>query len=249
MQPAPPEPPAPPPGQREKRGREKRGRGGRERFPSSGFDGAVSGGARRIALGLCLPLILPLMNAVGAFATPPRAAVEGAPAAPQSTLPKSGVSELRFEVPGTPGQAPPVARVEVARISRKPKSARFFSWISPAKGRSVYVAEGVHIRLQNNDFWGLQKVPAALREKSRVKNLELQHLNVYAPGDTVPSLIAKEVKVQADGVWKFHRVLLSGLPSLPSCTLRFTEKEDLVLRAPARKPISLKKLLLNSKSL
>lgn len=150
--------------------------------------------------------------------------------------------EFRFEISGARGDSSSVAEVRVESLLLKKDGRSFSNWLR-LRGMSRFVAEGVSIRMQSFEFAVLRQLPTKLREKAQGGPVEMRHLRLFAPGDTVPRLIAKEVEVHPNGVWTLRKVLLAGNPSISSCTLKLEGKEDPQLRSASGKNVSLRSLL------
>lgn len=155
---------------------------------------------------------------------------------------KDSAQEVRFDVKGPEGRETILAKVEVQKwYAYRPKpglsSWLRFRWFPRA------VAEGVNVRLESLDFSALSRFSMKLREKARGRKVEIAHLRLYGPGETVPCLIAREVEMKTQDVWTLRRVLLAGRPSLAACTLDLKRKPSPELRPLAGSAVSLQTLL------
>jgi hypothetical protein len=152
------------------------------------------------------------------------------------------LGEISFEVFGESGQAVPGAQVRVESLRPNPEKRRFSQWIR-FEWMPRFVAEGVSVRLERLEFSALRQLPMKLQEKVQGRQVEMRQLRIFAPGDTVPRLIAKEVEVQSNGIWVLRRVLLAGKPSISACTLHLDGDGDPRIRAGSGKSLSLKSLI------
>jgi hypothetical protein len=150
--------------------------------------------------------------------------------------------DLHFEVRNEARQAPAVARVEVETLYAAPKTRGLF-WLPRFKTAPRLVADGVNVHLETLELSALSRVPEKIREKSDGKNFEMRHLRLFAPGDTVPRLIAREVRFKSDHVWTLRNVLLAGKPSITSCNLHMLPHPGPQLFPRNGKSLSLKDLL------
>ena len=106
-----------------------------------------------------------------------------------------------------------------------------------------FVAEGVSVRFERLDLQPLPGLVEKLRALANVKRLEIRNLTLYAPGDSVPRLIANEVEARPDGGWTLKGVLLAGRPSMSNCVLSVGETGALSITAGMKKPLVLQSLM------
>jgi hypothetical protein len=135
-----------------------------------------------------------------------------------------------------------VAAVEVESVRVEPKKGGLQSWMRLG-GKPRFIADGVTIRLEKAELWALSQIPAKLREKTSGSNLQMANVRLFAPGEIVPRLIARQVEVNSAGVWTLRKVLLEGRPSIAACTLSFHRKADPQLRTHVGQQLSLRGLL------
>lgn len=165
-----------------------------------------------------------------------------APAAMQKPAPEATIAKnLRFPLTSN-GEPSPVAEVTVERIA-KDTHKKSLSEIMRLDWFSGIIAEGVSVRFERLNLQSLPSVPAKLCTLAKVKRLEIHHLSIYAPGDSVPRLIAGEVQTRPDGTWTLKRVLLAGRPSMNNCTLNITTEGELRIATPLGKSLALRTLL------
>ena len=150
-------------------------------------------------------------------------------------------TNLRFPL-GSKTDAPAVATVTVERIAKDTQRKSLselirFDWFPG------FIAEGVSVRFERLDLQPLPGLLEKLRTLAKVKRLEIRHLSLYAPGDSVPRLIAGEVETRPDGGWTLKRVLLAGHPSMNNCVLSVGTEGELRIAAGLRKPVALRSLL------
>ena len=135
-----------------------------------------------------------------------------------------------------------VANVTVERIA-KDSQRKSLSEIVRLDWSTSFVAEGVTVRFERLDLQPLLGIVEKLRALANVKRLEIRNLTLYAPGDSVPRLIANEVEARPDGGWTLKGVLLAGRPSMNNCVLSIDEAGELRLTAGMKKPLQLQSLM------
>jgi hypothetical protein len=138
--------------------------------------------------------------------------------------------------------APPVAAVTVERIA-KDSQRKSLPEIVRLDWSTSFIAEGVSVRFERLDLQPLLGLIEKLRTLANVKRLEIRNLTLYAPGDSVPRLIANEVEARPDGGWALKGVLLAGRPSMNNCVLSIAETGELRITAGMKKPLVLKSLM------
>jgi hypothetical protein len=138
--------------------------------------------------------------------------------------------------------APAVANVTVERIA-KDSQRKSLSEIVRLDWSTSFIAEGVTVRFERLDLQPLLGLVEKLRTLANVKRLEIRNLALYAPGDSVPRLIANEVEARTDGGWALKGVLLAGRPSMNNCVLSIDETGELRLTAGMKKPLLLQSLM------
>lgn len=138
--------------------------------------------------------------------------------------------------------APAVATVTVERIA-KDSQRKSLSEIVRLDWSKSFVAEGVSVRFERLDLQPLPSLVEKLRTLANVKRLEIRNLTLYAPGDSVPRLIANEVEARPDGGWTLKGVLLAGRPSMNNCVLSTGETGELRITAGLKKPLLLQSLM------
>jgi hypothetical protein len=148
---------------------------------------------------------------------------------------------LKFPLAPKAG-APAVANVTVERIA-KDSERKTLSEIVSLDWSSIFIAEGVSVRFERVDLKPLPGLVEKLRTLANVKRLEIRHLTLYAPGDSVPRLIANEVEARPDGGWTLKGVLLAGRPSMNNCVLSVGETGELRITAGMKKPVLLQSLM------
>lgn len=165
-----------------------------------------------------------------------------APAAPQKPAPEATIAaNLHFPLTGKEDRDA-MAAVSVDRIAKDTRKKTLseimrFDWFSGI------IAEGVSVRFERLNLQSLPSLPEKLRALAKVKRIEIHHLSIYAPGDSVPRLIAGEVETRPDGTWSLKRVLLAGRPSMNNCTLSVSNEGELRIATALGKPLALRSLL------
>ena len=167
------------------------------------------------------------------------AAASQNPEKPQS--PGFVAKNLKFPL-STKAGAPAVATVTVERIA-KDSQRKSLSEIVRLDWSTSFVAEGVSVRFERLDLQPLPGLVEKLRALANVKRLEIRNLTLYAPGDSVPRLIASEVEARPDGGWTLKGVLLAGRPSISNCVLSVAETGALSITAGMKKPLVLQSLM------
>ncbi len=165
-----------------------------------------------------------------------------APVTQQKPAPDAAIAKnIRFSLTA---KDPPtaVAEVSVERIAKETRK-RTISEIMRLDWFSGIIAEGVTVRFQRMDLQALPSVPEKIRALAKVKRLEIHHLSIYAPGDSVPRLIAGEVEMRPDSTWSLKRVLLAGRSSMNNCTLRVGADGEIRISTALGKPLALRALL------
>jgi hypothetical protein len=137
---------------------------------------------------------------------------------------------------------PAVATVTVERIA-KDSQRKSLSEIVRLDWSTPFIAEGVSVRFERLELQPLPSLFEKLRTLANVKRLEIRHLTLYAPGDSVPRLIANEVETRPDGGWTLKGVLLAGRPSMKNCVLNVGETGELCVTAGFKKPLVLQALM------
>lgn len=190
---------------------------------------------------LC-PVGLPAVLALAIAVFVPCLDAAAAPAAQQKPGPEATIAEnLRFPLTAK-DQQDAVAVVSVERIAKETRKKSLseimrFDWFSGI------IAEGVSVRFERLNLQLLHSLPEKIRTLAKVKRLEIHHLSIYAPGDSVPRLIAGEVETRPDGTWSLRRVLLAGRPSMNNCTLSISAEGEIRIATALGKPLALRSLL------
>ena len=167
------------------------------------------------------------------------AAASQNPGKPQT--PGFVAKNLKFPL-ATKAGAPSVATVTVERIA-KDSQRKSLSEIVRLDWSTSFVAEGVSVRFERLDLQPLPGLVEKLRALANVKRLEIRNLTLYAPGDSVPRLIANEVEARPDGGWTLKGVLLAGRPSMKNCVLSIGETGELCITAGMKKPLALQSVM------
>ncbi len=188
----------------------------------------------------CHTLILIALALAGA--SPPLLAAAAASQSLEKPKPSGLVAKnLRLPLVLKAG-APAVANVTVERIA-KDSQRKSLSEIVRLDWSTSFVAEGVSVRFERLDLQPLTGLIEKLRTLANVKRLEIRNLTLYAPGDSVPRLIANEVEARPDGGWTLKGVLLAGRPSMNNCVLSIGETGELRITAGMKKPLTLQSLM------
>ena len=165
-----------------------------------------------------------------------------AQAAQQKPAPETPIAKnLRFPLTSKDDKET-VAEVTVERIA-KDTHKKTLSEIMRFDWFSGVVADGVSVRFQRLNIQALPGLPEKLRALAKVKRIEIHHLSIYAPGDSVPRLIAGEVETRPDGTWSLKRVLLADRASMNNCTLSISVDGEIRIATALGKPLALRSLL------